>query len=139
MTTTSIEAGWTSAFQMEAGIAGFPEARRFVVAPWGEEGSPFSLVHFVGTPASGPDFVVVAPPAFFPGYQCHIDNDVAERLGLGDADDALVLAIVDPGQGANDTTANLLAPIVINVRTGRAAQVVLSSSEYGLRVPLRGV
>jgi len=46
-----------------------------------------------------------------------------------------MLAVVHPG-GDEPTTANLLAPILVNPVTGAAAKVVLDGDEWPLRAPL---
>ena len=46
-----------------------------------------------------------------------------------------MLAVVHPG-AEEPTTANLLAPILVNPVTGAAAQVVLDGDEWPLRAPL---
>ncbi len=80
--------------------------------------------------------VVAAPPMLFADYQVDIDDDTVALLGLEGPDDALVLVVVTLGASLATSTANLLAPIVINTRTRRALQVVLSGTDQPLRAPL---
>jgi flagellar assembly factor FliW len=109
--------------EMTAGLPGFPDARRFVLVEWGEEGSPFSMLRSLDHERL--EFLVAAPVVLFPDYAPEIDDAHAEALDLSTADDALVLVIVTVGESAEDATANLLAPIVVNVHTLRGAQIVL--------------
>jgi flagellar assembly factor FliW len=44
--------------------------------------------------------------------------------------------LVNPGATLADMTANLMAPILVNHRTRRAAQVVLEDPSLPLRAPL---
>ena len=60
----------------------------------------------------------------------------AERLGLGVADDAIVLAVVTLRDRPEDATLNLLGPIVVNRHTHEAAQIVLPTTSYSVRAPL---
>jgi len=122
---------------MDGGIPGFPDARHFLLVPWGGEGSPFCLLRCVDTPEGQPDFVVVPPTVFFPDYACDLDDGTVERLGLLTAADVIVVVIITLGDRPDDATANLLGPVVINRRTRRAAQVVLAGSGYQVREPLR--
>ena len=78
-------------------------------------------------------FLVAAPVAFFPDYGFDLDDDVVAELGLAIADDALVLVVLTIGDDAASTTANLLAPVVVNVRTRMAAQVILSGTDWPVR------
>ena len=109
--------------EMAAGLPGFPEAHRFVLIEWGEAGSPFSLLRSVDI--EGLEFLVAAPVVLFPDYAPELDEVNAEALGITTADDALLLVLVTVPESAEDATANLLAPIIVNVHTLAAAQVVL--------------
>jgi flagellar assembly factor FliW len=117
------------------GLPGFPEARRFVLVRLGDEASPFSVLRSLddGTEL---EFVVTHPAMFFPDYEPEIDDDIAGRLELKSADDALLLVIVTVGNPVSASTANLLGPIVVNRHTRAAAQAVLGNSGYATREAL---
>jgi flagellar assembly factor FliW len=117
-----------------AGLPGFPHAHRFTVAPWGPAGSPFLLLSSREDADIG--FVVVPPWVFYPEYDFELDNDTAERLALAAAEDAVVFAVVTLRERPEDSTLNLLGPIVVNRFTHEAAQVVLPSAGYSVRAPL---
>jgi flagellar assembly factor FliW len=113
-------------------VAGFPQHRAFVLT----EIDPASMVCALRS-LDDPDvrFLVLPPGPLFPEYAPEISDDWAETLELSQADDALVLVIVNPGTSIADATVNLMAPIVINTSTLRAAQVVLAD-DLPLRAPL---
>jgi flagellar assembly factor FliW len=117
-----------------AGLPGFPAAHRFSLTRWGGEDSPFSLLQ--STEVDGLAFVVAHPLEFFPEYAPEVDDDTVERLGLADADDALVLVIVTVPDDVRAATANLAGPVIVNRRTLEAAQAVLADVTYDLRTPL---
>ncbi|MFI7585851.1 flagellar assembly protein FliW [Spongisporangium articulatum] len=81
-------------------------------------------------------FMVATAYAFFPDYNIELDDQVCENLALTDAADALVLVILTLGQDIGSTTANLLAPVVVNGKNRSAAQVILSGSEWPVHAPL---
>ena len=81
-------------------------------------------------------FMVATAFAFFPDYDVELDDQVCENLDLVDAADALVLVILTVGADIASTTANLLAPVIVNGRNRSAAQVILSGSEWPVRAPL---
>jgi flagellar assembly factor FliW len=119
----------------ESGLPGFPSLRRARLVPW-REGSPFWLLQSTeGPPVT---FVVAPADAFFPGFAPEIERCAGGRLGGLDRTQVSVLAIVTVGGTAEETTANLFAPVVVNHRNGRAAQVVVDDARYGLRAPLSG-
>lgn len=80
---------------------------------------------------------LIAAQAYFPDYAPLIDDATRRSLGLLDGINPLILAIVNPGDDDDlDPTANLLAPVIVNPVSGRAAQVILDGTGYGLRTPL---
>ena len=117
-----------------AGLPGFPNAHRFELAPWGPAGSPFLILTSSDDPDVG--FVVVPPWVFYPDYEFELDAGTAERLSLAKAEDAVVFAVVTLRDRAEDSTLNLLGPIVVNRFSHEAAQVVLPSAGYSVRAPL---
>lgn len=119
---------------IDGGLAGFPGSERYELVE--VPGAPaLSLLRSLDQP--GLEFVVAPPVVFFPAYAPELDDASAERLGLTDADDALLLVVLTVGADATSTTANLLAPVVVHQRTRRAAQVVLQG-DWPLRAPITG-
>lgn len=117
-------------------LIGFPLAHRFAlvrVAPDNEV-----LFRLTCLDIEGLEFVAAAPYPFFPEYTPEIDDATAERLELRDADDAMLLVLLTVGPDLASTTANLFAPIVVNVHTRHAAQVTLVNAGYSLKAPLTG-
>lgn len=114
------------------GLPGFASSRRFVLESWGSPEGPFSLLRGLDDQA---EFLVVNPDVFFPDYVAEIDDETADWLGLNSADDACLLVIVSVRDKAEDATANLLGPLVINRSSGRAIQAVLGE-RWSTRQPL---
>lgn len=88
--------------------------------------------------AEGSDvsLTLAAPWAFFPGYAPVLSDEDVDLLGLTGADDAMLLVVLTVGDTVGASTANLLAPLVVNRRDGRAVQVLLTGSELPVRAPL---
>ena len=70
---------------------------------------------------------------FLPSYTPVISNEQSAALSLTTPDDALVLVVVNPGES---TTVNLMAPIVVNARTGTCAQLILDDQDWPLHAEL---
>ncbi len=117
-------------------LPGFPEARQFELASVDEQTGVLSVLRSTDRPSVV--FVVALPEAFFPDYTPVLDDATAERLGLTTADDALVLVILTVAERIEQSTANLMAPVVVNRHTGEAVQALLVSSGYDIRTPLVG-
>ena len=115
---------------IRGGLAGFPDAERFALVEV-PEASPLFLLRSLDQP--GLEFVVVPPAVFFPDYAPEVDDASAARLGLTDAEDALLLVVLTVNDAG--ATANLLAPIIVNQRTRAAGQVLLHG-DWPLRAAL---
>lgn len=115
-------------------LPGFPELRHFVLVELDEAGL---LCQLRSVEQDGVRFLVVPPQQFFPGYEAEIDDATVADLGIASADDVLVLVMLNPAESLAETTANLLAPIVVNTVDRRAAQVILDA-DLPIRAPLAG-
>ncbi|OQP17252.1 flagellar assembly protein FliW [Geobacillus zalihae] len=108
------------------GLPGFTDEKRFVLLPLAD--TPFVILQSVETPALG--FVLIEPFSYFPTYEIGLDDNTLEQLQItGEQDVALyvILTVADP---FDDTTANLQAPIVINVHKRLGKQVILTNTDY---------
>ncbi len=116
-----------------AGLPGFPDAHEFLLAHEGDDESPFWILQSAADAAIA--FVLVVPFAFFPDYDFELDDSGAERIGITDPTDALVFSVVTLAERAEDSTVNLLAPVVVNRHSGEALQHVLTKG-YDVKTPI---
>jgi len=72
------------------------------------------------------------PQPFFPDYSPRVTEEALADLGT---EEPAVLVVVRPGDG-EAPTANLLAPVLLNLETGAALQTILEGSSYPLRAPV---
>lgn len=127
-------------------IPGFPDLTRYVLVRLGEDaGGADDAGDDAGDDADGvvyelrsveqPEvrFLVGVPDAFFADYAVELDDLTCEELSLESADDALVLVVLTISDNGASTTANLLAPVVLNARLRVAAQVILSGTDWPVR------
>lgn len=114
-------------------LPGLPEHLEYELDGLDDDGTLFAL-----RSASNPAvrLFVVRPEVFFADYTPTVSASTREALGLADGDDPLLLVVVHPGYDQVPTTANLLAPVVINLATGAACQVVLDDSGWPMQAPL---
>ena len=119
--------------ELAQAMPGFPDELRFALVRLDEEGV---LHSFRSLSPDGPEFVVVPPAPFYPDYAPEVGDDVVADLGIESSDDVLVLLVVHAGESIADTTVNLRAPLLINLVTRRASQVVLDDPELPLAAPL---
>ena len=115
---------------LDEGLFGFAHAKRYCLLEHTPE-SPFRWLQSVEQPEIA--FVVIDPLGFFPDYVVEIADPEAEALRLASPDDAAILNIVTIAENYQDTTVNLLAPLVINTKTRKAKQLVLANEAYGTK------
>jgi flagellar assembly factor FliW len=113
---------------MAVPMPGFPAHREFVLVRLNDDGLLYAF-----TSIQDPElrFLVAPPEPFFPDYAPEIENEVFAALNTKDPDRLLLMTVITAG--VDETTANLLAPIVVDRDTMRAMQVVLSGSGYPVR------
>lgn len=116
-------------------LAGFADHRSFALVRLDDEGTVCELQ---STERPDLSFLVVPPHVFFPHYAPEIDDTTMKILDLRSAEDVLLLVMINPGPSLAETTANLLAPVLVNHRTRRGAQVVLDDDSQPLRASLAG-
>jgi flagellar assembly factor FliW len=114
-------------------LPGFPDKRRFALVQLDDDGVLCQLRSL-----DDPDlrFLVVPPVPFFPDYAPEVGDDVVEDLQIRSADDVIVLLVLNAGSSLDTTTANLMAPVVVNTATLRASQVILDDPTLPLAAPL---
>lgn len=109
------------------GIPGFESEKTFVLIPSGDDALPF---HYLQSTAS-PDlaFVVTDPFLFHPGYDFNLPDGEAHDLEFDSDEDLkslLVLSIVTIPEVVEQATMNLAAPVIINMKSKKGKQVLLS-------------
>jgi flagellar assembly factor FliW len=109
-------------------MPGFPRYRQFVLVRLNDEGLLYAF-----TSIEDPElrFLVAPPEPFFPDYAPEIEDEVFAALNTKDPDRLLLLVVITAG--VNETTANLLAPIVVDRDSRRAIQVILNGSGMPVR------
>ncbi|MET7420627.1 flagellar assembly protein FliW [Dactylosporangium sp. NPDC005555] len=119
-----------------APMPGFPDDRRFVLVRLEDTGALYALT---SVDSAGLRFLVVPPAQFFPDYAPEVDDDALAALGVSDGAGLLVLLVVTAGDGVEDATVNLMAPIVLDQQSRRAVQLVLTRSGLSVRQRLVAV
>jgi flagellar assembly factor FliW len=122
-----IEINEGSLLNFEQGIPGFADEKKFVLLPL-PENDWFHILQSVSTPQLG--FVVTNPFLFTKEFDFELDQGSVETLGFTDEKDVKVLTILTMKETLQESTANLQAPIVINLANNKAKQVILNDSNY---------
>jgi flagellar assembly factor FliW len=111
----------------------------FVLTPIADTDGLFALVGS-GTTDSGvedPRLFLLDAAVHLPSYAPELSDVQASSIGLDSAADAMLLVVANAGSGSDQgMTVNLLAPVVVNARTGVGAQFILDGQDLPLRAEL---
>jgi flagellar assembly factor FliW len=111
-----------------AGLLGFSSYKTFALLQPDDEGVFFWLQSLESPELA---FVVTDPTLWVAGYEATIRREQMEELGLDRLENAQVFVIVNK-YGTN-LTANLQGPLVINLKTQAAIQLVLADKRWTTR------
>ncbi len=116
-------------------LLGFPDSATYVVVEVVD--TPYVWLQSADEPEVA--FLATSPFLFFPDYDLELPEQARESLGVDDPSQVEVLSLITVHRMGDDPvniTANLLGPIVVNVESRKARQVVLDRSGYSTREPL---
>ncbi len=113
---------------LRPGLLGFPNLHRYILIQHALE-SPFLWLQSLDEPSLA--FVVLDPVLLIPDYQPAPWDLVLKQAQAENPGDLKILVIltIPPGR-PQDMTANLMGPIVINLKTRQGKQMVLERSPY---------
>jgi len=112
------------------GIPAFENNRSWVLV--GEEDNAVKWLQNIEDGALA--LPVTTPDAVMPDYNARIPEDELELVGSMDPSDLALLIVVSiPESAPWNMTANLRAPILLNLKTRRAVQVIALNEEYPIR------
>jgi flagellar assembly factor FliW len=110
------------------GLLGFPHQHRYILIQHAQE-SPFLWLQSLDEPTLA--FVVLDPAHLIPDYQPAPLDLLLKQVQAQSPQDLKILVIltIPPGR-PQDMTANLMGPLVINLKTRQGKQLVLERSPY---------
>lgn len=115
------------------GLLGFNELRRFVLL---DDPSDEIFAWLQSCEEPGIAFPLLEPELFTSGYAIQLTKHDLETLNLNSHAGTRSFAIITIPQDPTQMTANLKAPIVINVEKRLARQCVLQDNSLAIREPI---
>lgn len=116
-----------------SGLLGFPEWTSYVILDHDTD-APFKWLHCAEEASLA--FVVIDPALFNPNYQVMISPEARVEVGGNETDElSLAVILTVPSDDPSAMTANLRGPLLMNPRTRRCKQLVLSE-DYPTRYPV---
>jgi len=115
------------------GIPGFEQENRFVLLDINEQGTYHSLQSVDNAEIA---LVVTNPYIFFNDYEFDIDQNTINLLNINSKEDVMVFSVLTLKDPFKQTTANLQAPIVLNLKKNLAKQLILHDTTYQTKQPI---
>lgn len=78
-------------------------------------------------------FIIIPPAAIVGNYDIEISEDTVEELEISNEEDVSLYAILTVPEDINKMTANLKAPIIINIKNGQGKQEILDDERYEIK------
>jgi flagellar assembly factor FliW len=112
------------------GVLGFPEYKKFCLIDPGDE----TLILWLQS-LENPEiaFPLLEPKIFKPDYAARLSAAELRELKLENVNQSAVFGILTIPEDATLMTANLKAPLVINLKEQVAKQVILQENEYSIK------
>ena len=125
-----IEIAQSDIISFKSGLPGFENLEEFILLPLADE-SPFIIMQSVKNPDVA--FVTVEPGNLISDYEFEISDKVEKSLKIESVSSLLILNIITLKDNIENSTANLSAPIVINLEENLGRQVILDDQRYNVR------
>lgn len=121
-------------FEFVLPIIGFDMLKKFVIIEPGQE-NLFKWLQSVEDPTLA--FPIISVSSLNIDYSIDLPDNVVEILGVKTVESLFVMNITSiPQDDPKGTTINLLAPLIFNIDTQKAGQVVLSGTGYDISYPM---
>ena len=121
---------------LEHGMIGFPEYKHFTLIFNEERGDKKSVIKWLQCMDDGDiAFPVMDPALVKEDYVLNINDEILSPLGEFGNDDTFILVTVTVPTDIEKMTANLKAPIIINMRNNKAVQVIVEN-DYPIKYSL---
>lgn len=123
-----IEVGPEEVVHFPDGIPAFEENKKYVIIENPDKDIPFHWLQSIEEPSLA--FVVINPFVFKQDYDFEIPQSVVNTLGIQSTEDVAIYSIVVIPEDIDKMTANLKAPVVINIKNNMGKQVFLEDDRY---------
>ena len=121
---------------LEHGMIGFPDQKHFTLIFNEERGDKKSVIKWLQCMDDGDiAFPVMDPALVKEDYVLNINDEILSPLGEFGNDDTFILVTVTVPTVIEKMTANLKAPIIINMKNNKAVQVVVED-DYQIKFPV---
>ena len=130
----TVEVAEDKLLHFEHGLPGFPDCTRFIVMDHDRE-TPLKWLQCVERPEIA--FLIVEPDQILHSYEVDVPDSVLRHIGWkkgAEPSDVAVFVILNVTD--QKLTANLRAPIVVNIAARQAFQMILENRDVSVTHPI---
>lgn len=120
----------------QGSLLGFEQLNRFLVTVL-EENSSYAFMQSLEDEYIG--FIVASPFSSYTDYCFELEEKYQNQLDVKHPEQVLVLSIVTMHDSLEQSTMNLLAPLIVNIDNNKAIQIIMPHLNYSTKEPLLGV
>ena len=114
------------------GIPGFQDDKQYIMIR--DEDTDFTFFQSLKT--EDLCFITLPPVLIVGDYGFDISKETVEKLELEKAEDVLVYSILNIPEDYKKMTANLKAPVIINIKNNKGIQELLDDDKFDLKHPV---
>lgn len=115
------------------GIPGFENEKEFALLPI-EGNNIFQVLQSMKT--SDVAFIVANPYILVENYSFDVDEPTIDLLNIESEQDVFVLGVLSLKQPFEASTINLQAPLIFQINTKKAKQMILNDNSFSMRHPI---
>ena len=121
---------------MEKGMIGFPELKNYTLIFNSEKQNDKKSIMWLQSMDDGDiAFPVMTPDIIMPDYKPYVNEEILTPLGQLTEENMYILVTVNVPSDITKIACNLKAPIVVNMDTNKAAQLIVGD-DYKVHFPI---
>lgn len=113
------------------GLPGFEKLCKYILINSSDEKSPFKWLQSIDEQQLA--FAVINPFSIKKDYLFDISDETVKSLGIEMSEDVVTLAILVIPDELEKISMNLKAPVIINSKNKKSAQIILDTDKYTVR------
>lgn len=118
---------------LKKGILGFEHLKEYELLDI-ENNSSLKEINSIEEEGIG--FIIASPFEIIKEYEVVLSDETIEKLEIESPNDVMLFNIITIGETLKESTINMKAPIVINIKNNYGMQIVLQDENYSIRHPL---
>lgn len=120
----------------ENGIIGFPDMKRFALIHDEDVGKGAGIRYMQSLDEANFAMPVMDPLIVKPDYDPEVEDELLKGVGPVTENNLLVLVTVSVPSDLTRMSVNLRGPLIINVETHNACQVIVEKGEFPVKFPI---